>query len=88
MFCVVAYSKGHIMTLLSILKDPNRMTCTVTEAAQILGISRTTAYFAYTKTGSIVDGVPVLVVSTGSNRERRVVSTAHLRAVLGMTDPE
>ena len=75
------------MSLIDILKDPNRMTCTVTEAAQILGISRTTAYYAYTRSGNIVAGVPVIVVATGSNRERRVVSTAHLRAVLGMPDP-
>ena len=70
-----------------LLHDPNRMTVSVTEAAAILGISRTTAYFAYSRSGCIVDGVPVLTIATGTRRERRVVSTAHLRRALGIELP-
>jgi hypothetical protein len=71
-------------TLRERLTDPNRLTLTVTEAADILGISRSTAFYAATTTGQLTPGVPVLRIATGSNRERRVVSTAHLRAVLGI----
>lgn len=71
-------------TMLDLLTDPNRLTLTVTEAADILGISRTTAFYAANTTGQLTHGVPVLRIATGSNRERRVISTAHLRAVLGI----
>lgn len=77
-------SLGHGETLRSVLSDPNRLTVTIPEAADILGISRSTAFFAAAKTGQLTEGVPVIVILTGSTRERRVVSTAHLRAVLGV----
>lgn len=73
-------------TLRGILTDPNRITVTITEAADILGIARTTAFYAASKTGQIIDGVPVIRITTRSNRERRVVSTAHLRAALGFAE--
>lgn len=75
---------GQGETLRSVLTDPNRLTVSITEAADILGISRSTAFFAASKTGQLTDGVPVIVILTGSTRERRVVSTAHLRTVLGV----
>lgn len=71
-------------TLRELLTDPNRLTLTISEAADILGISRSTAFYAATTTGILTPGVPVLRIATGSARERRVVSTAHLRAVLGV----
>lgn len=66
------------------LADPNRLTVSLTEAADILGISRSTAFYAANMTGQLTAGVPVIRIATGSNRERRVVSTAHLRAALGI----
>lgn len=77
---------GHTESLREILTDPNRLTVTVSEAADILGISRSTAFYAASMTGQLTAGVPVLRIATGSNRERRVVSTAHLRAALGVED--
>jgi hypothetical protein len=74
-------------TLREILTDPNRLTISVAEAARILGIARTTAHYAYTHTGYLIEGVPVMTISTGSTRERRVVSTTHLRAALGIAMP-
>lgn len=67
-----------------LLSDPNRLTITIPEAADILGISRSTAYDAVHATGRLVEGVPAIRIATGSNRERLVISTAHLRKVLGM----
>lgn len=74
-------------TLHQILTDPNRLTISVAEAARILGIARTTAHYAYTNTGHLIAGVPVMTIATGSTRERRVVSTTHLRAALGIAMP-
>lgn len=76
--------EGHSRDLWALITDPTRVTVTVTEAAEILGISRTTAFYAAANGGEILPGVPVLRIVTGSNRERRVVSVAHLRAVLGI----
>ena len=75
-------------TMQELLNDPNVMTVTITDAARILGIARTTAHYAYTRTGHLIDGVPVITIWTGSSRERRVVSTAHLRTALGIANPE
>lgn len=72
------------MTLLELLNDPNRLTLTVDEAAKILGVSRVTAFHAAANTGQLIDGVPVIRVTTGSGRERLIVSVAHLRKALGM----
>lgn len=79
---------GHdTPSLRAILTDPNRITVTITEAADILGIARTTAFHAAATTGQLIAGVPVIRITTRSNRERRVVSTAHLRAALGIPEP-
>jgi len=73
--------------LISLLKDPNRMTVSVAQAAAILGISKSTASKAYRATGFLVDGVPVLRTSN-AKRGRCVVSTTHLRHVLGLAPLE
>jgi hypothetical protein len=65
-----------------LLDDPTRVTVSVAQAAAILGIHRSTAHAAYTKTGNLTDGVPVLRVG-----KRVVVSVIHLRRVLGLPDP-
>jgi len=75
------------INLISLLKDPNRLTVSVTQAAAILGISKSTASKAYRATGFLVEGVPVLRTSE-SKRGRCVVSTTHLRRVLGLTPLE
>lgn len=79
--------QGHHGSWAEILTDPNRLTVTLTEAADILGIARSTAFYAALNSGQLMAGVPVLRIATGSNRERRVVSTAHLRAALGIEFP-
>ena len=65
-----------------LLNDPHRITVSVSDAARILGIAKSTAHNAYRATGLLMDGVPVLRVG-----RRYVVSTAHLRAALGHPDP-
>jgi hypothetical protein len=65
-----------------LLDDPNRVTVSASQAAAILGIARSTAHNLYTRTGQLCDGVPVLRFG-----RRAVVSTRHLRAVLGIPDP-
>jgi len=68
--------------LRELLNDPNRVTVSASEAAAILGIARSTAHNLYTRTGQLCDGVPVLRFG-----RRAVVSTCHLRAVLGLPEP-
>jgi len=65
-----------------VLNDPTVAAVSVSQAARILGIARSTAGHAYTTTGYLCDGVPVITVG-----RRRIVSTRHLRAVLGIPDP-
>jgi len=67
---------------IGVLNDPTVAAVSVSEAARILGIARSTAGNAYTTTGKLCDGVPVITVG-----RRRIVSTRHLRAVLGIPDP-
>lgn len=74
-------------TTSELLHDPNRHTVSIGVAADILGIGRTTAYYAVAHTGELVAGVPALSIATGSTRQRLVVSTSHLRKVLGIADP-
>lgn len=78
---------GHPASLTALLMDPDRLTVSITEAADILGISRSTAFYAANNSGCITAGVPVIRITTKSHRERRVISTAHLRNVLGMDLP-
>ena len=65
-----------------LLADPHRLTVSVTQAAEILGISRSTASHQYRKTGFLTDGVRVLRIG-----KRCVVSTCDLRKALGLPDP-
>lgn len=65
-----------------LLADPWKVTISVSQAAAILGVARTTALHAYQTTGELIAGVPVYRVG-----RRCVVSTAHLRAALGLPDP-
>jgi len=74
-------------SLISLLMDSSHLTVSVAQAAAILGISKSTACKAYRATGFIVDGVPVLRTSH-TGRGRCVVSTVHLRHVLGLAPLE
>jgi len=64
--------------VLGLLDDPHRNTVTVTQAAEILGVSPATAHAAHRRNGYLMVGVPVLRCG-----RRCVVSTAHLRIALG-----
>ena len=66
-----------------LLSDPNRLTVSVKQAAEILGISRSTASHHYRRTGYVIDGVRVLRAG-----KRCVVSTSELRQALGIPDPQ
>ena len=65
-----------------LLADPARVTVSVSQAAEILGVARSTAHAHYKRTGELAPGVPVLRVG-----KRCVVSLAHLRTVLGLAQP-
>ena len=64
-----------------LLSDPNLVTVSVSEAARILGVARSTAHAHYKRTGELAPNVPVLKVG-----KRCVVSLAHLRAALGLAE--
>lgn len=68
---------------LDLLTDPDRVTVSISQAATILGIAKSTASASYRSTGFLLDGVPVLRVG-----KRCVVSVHHLRAALGMPEPD
>jgi len=61
------------------LLDPERLCMSVSDAATILHIAKSTAHNAYTETGLLCDGVPVIKVG-----RRYMVSTKLLRIVLGV----
>ena len=67
----------------ALLLDPGRVTISVSQAADVLGIAKSTAHNAYKESGVLMEGVPVLRVG-----KRRVVSVLHLRAALGYAEPE
>ena len=64
-----------------LLSDPNLVTVSVSQAARILGVARSTAHAHYKRTGELAPNVPVLKVG-----KRCVVSLAHLRAALGLAE--
>ena len=66
-----------------LLLDPGRVTISVSQAADVLGIAKSTAHNAYKESGVLMEGVPVLRVG-----KRRVVSVTLLRAALGYAEPE
>jgi len=65
-----------------LLRDPNRETITIAQAAAILCVSASTAHHAHRRTGYLIDGVPVLRVG-----RRCVVSTSAMRRALGIREP-
>ena len=65
-----------------LLFDTSVHAVSVAQAAEILGIARSTASHAIRKTGVLVDGVPVMRVG-----KRQLISTTHLRDVLGIPQP-
>ena len=66
-----------------LLLDPGRVTISVSQTADVLGIAKSTAHNAYKESGVLMEGVPVLRVG-----KRRVVSVTLLRAALGYAEPE
>ena len=64
------------------LYDTSIQAVSVAQAAEILGIARSTASHAIRKTGVLVEGVPVMRVG-----KRQLISTTHLRDVLGIPQP-
>lgn len=65
-----------------LLTDPTRLTVSISEAALILGISKSTASHAHRRTGNLTEGVRVLRIG-----KRCVVSCAELRRALGLPEP-
>lgn len=70
------------ITPLDWLRDPTRATVSISQAALILGVAKSTAHAAYKATGYLCPGVPVMQVG-----RRYTVSVFHLRAALGIDDP-
>lgn len=68
---------------MELLRDPDRVTVSVSQACAILGISKSTGHNAYKGTGELSPGLPVVKVG-----RRYVVSVFHLRAALGLPAPE
>jgi hypothetical protein len=65
-----------------LLNDPTRLTLSMAQAAQVLGISKSTASHQYKRTGYLTEGVRVLRIG-----KRCVVSCAELRRALGLSEP-
>lgn len=68
--------------LRELLYDTSIHAVSVAQAAQILGIARSTASHAIRKTGVLVEGVPIMRAG-----RRQLISTTHLRDVLGIPQP-
>lgn len=66
-----------------LLLDPRRVSVSMSQAASILGIAKSSAHKAVRETGQLCDGLPVLRIG-----KRQVVSTFHLRALLGVVLPD
>lgn len=64
--------------------DPSVLYLSLNEAAQLLGIAKSTAHKAVKETGQLLPGVPVQRVS---NTRRFIVSTFHLRTHWGANSP-
>lgn len=67
----------------ALLLDPRRVSVSMSQAASILGIAKSSAHKAVRETGQLCDGLPVLRIG-----KRQVVSTFHLRALLGVVLPD
>ena len=64
---------------IDLLNDPTRATVSISQAAAILGVAKSTAHAAYKATGHLSPGVPVIQIG-----RRYAVSIFHLRAALGI----
>ena len=71
-------------TAFELLNDPTVVSVTVSQAAQILGISKSTAHKNYQMTGYLLNGNLIPVLSCGS---RTIVSLEHLRKALNYPTP-
>ena len=71
-------------TALELLDDPSIVTVTVSQAAFILGISKSTAHKNYRDTGYLLNGNQIPVLVCGS---RTIVSIEHLRNALAFPTP-
>ncbi len=71
-------------TPLELLEDPTLVTVTVSQAAAILGIAKSTAHKNYHDTGYLLNGNRIPVLVCGS---RTIVSIEHLRNALGFPTP-
>jgi hypothetical protein len=69
-------------TATELLNDPAIATVSLAQASLILGVGRTTAHNTFKRTGFVTDGVPAIRVG-----KRIVVSIAHLRNALGVSEP-
>ncbi len=63
---------------MSLLNNPMALTVSVSQAALILGIAKSTAH-KECRNGFLTAGLPVIQIG-----RRRVISIAHLRATLGL----
>ena len=68
-------------TATELLSDPTRLTLSMAQAAEVLGISKSTASHHFRRTGNLTEGVRVLRIG-----KRCVVSCAELRRALGLPD--
>lgn len=71
-------------TPFELLNDLTVVSVTVSQAAQILGMSKSTAHKNYRATGFLLNGSLIPVYSCGS---RTIVSLEHLRQVLNYPTP-
>ena len=71
-------------TALELLDDPSIVTVTVSQAAFILGISKSTAHKNFQDTGYLLNSNQIPVLVCGS---RTIVSIEHLRNALGHPTP-
>jgi len=69
-------------TTTQVLADPQVLTVSLTVAAELVGVAKSTATTAARATGELLPGVPVMRVG-----RRCLVSTRHLRGVLGIPEP-
>lgn len=67
---------------MDLLRDPTRATVSISQAAAILGVAKSTAHAAYKATGFLSPGVPVMQIG-----RRYAVSVFHLRTALGIEEP-
>jgi hypothetical protein len=69
-------------TTTAVLHDPELLTVSLTTAAELVGVAKSTASANVKATGELMPGVPVLRIG-----RRCLVPTRHLRVVLGIPEP-